>query len=105
MKAIGTGRLMPTSDVDSLVINVKSGYARRNRSFILGRLLRDWPLELKAGDGVHGLYITVVDAVEAPKGGHGKPFLFLFLSHQSLGTLTAQSNKTRKITTNQRKQS
>lgn len=72
MTAIGTQRLMPNSDVDSVVINVKSGYARRNQSFILGRLLRDWPLERKAGDGMHGLYVTVVDAVKAPQNGQGK---------------------------------
>ena len=59
--AIGTGRLMPAApDVQIMVVNIKSGYARANRSWILGRLFRDWDYgPLKAG----GLYITVLDAV------------------------------------------
>lgn len=59
---IGTGRLMPaTPDLTSVVINLSSGHQRANRSWILGRLLRDWnykPLDKR------GLYITVLDAFE-----------------------------------------
>ncbi len=41
MSAIGNGRLMPEPDCSSQVINGKSGYARENQSWVLGRLLRD----------------------------------------------------------------
>src|ERR1700761_7719730 len=36
---VGDGRLMPTPDYTCKVINLKSGYARNNRSWLLGRLL------------------------------------------------------------------
>ena len=59
--AIGTGRLMPAGpDWDSIVVNVRSGHARANRSWILGRLLRDWKYEPELGES---LCITVLDAV------------------------------------------
>ncbi|KAL8782698.1 MAG: hypothetical protein Q9213_005177 [Squamulea squamosa] len=58
---IGTGRLMPYApDVESMVVNVGSGHSRPNRSWILGRLLRDWNYEPTT---VQGLYVTVLDAV------------------------------------------
>ena len=63
---LGTGRLSPAVDVDSLVINVKSGYARKNKSWILGRFLRDWDYKPTT---VKGLYITIVDAVTENEQG------------------------------------
>ncbi|KAI4115807.1 MAG: hypothetical protein LQ338_007802 [Usnochroma carphineum] len=58
---IGTGRLMPTApDLESIVINIDSGHQRANRSWILGRLLRDWDYKPLTE---HGLYITVLDAI------------------------------------------
>ncbi|KAL8899350.1 MAG: hypothetical protein Q9207_006241 [Kuettlingeria erythrocarpa] len=59
--ALGTGRLMPAPDMESIVINLKSGHQRVNRSWILGRLFRDWeyqPLDTR------GHYITVLDAID-----------------------------------------
>ncbi len=38
---VGNGRLMPETDFACKVINVKSGYARENRSWVLGRVVRD----------------------------------------------------------------
>ena len=55
---LGTGRLSPAVDVDSMVINVKSGYARKNKFWYLGRLLQDWDYKPTT---VKGLYITIVD--------------------------------------------
>lgn len=37
----GDGRLMPAVDYACKVINLRTGYARTNRSWIIGRLLRD----------------------------------------------------------------
>jgi hypothetical protein len=38
---VGDGRLMPPTDYPCKVINLETGYARTNRSWIVGRLLRD----------------------------------------------------------------
>jgi len=41
MAVFGDGKIMPTLETDSFVINTATGYKRRNRSWILGRILRD----------------------------------------------------------------
>jgi hypothetical protein len=41
ISVVGDGRLMPEPDYPCKVINTATGYARENRSFMLGRLLRD----------------------------------------------------------------
>lgn len=65
LTVIGTGRLMPAApDVESIVINLATEHPRANRSWILGRLLRDW--DYKPSDK-RGLYITVLDAVDGKK--------------------------------------
>ena len=52
---------MPAApDVESIVVNVGSGHSRPNRSWILGRLLRDWDYDPTNEQGV---YVTVLDAV------------------------------------------
>lgn len=38
---IGDGRLLPPPDYPAKVINLDSGYARENRNWVVGRLLRD----------------------------------------------------------------
>lgn len=38
---VGDGRLMPDPDYPCKVINVKNGFTRENRSWIIGRMLRD----------------------------------------------------------------
>ena len=38
---IGKGRMLPEPDWPALLVNIKSGYARDNSSWVLGRLLRD----------------------------------------------------------------
>ena len=42
LSAIGDGRLMPVVDCPSMVINARSGIQRKNLSWMLGRILRDW---------------------------------------------------------------
>ena len=57
---LSTGRFMPAADVDSIVVNAKTGHARTNKSWVLGRFLRDWDYSPTT---TKGLYITIVDAV------------------------------------------
>ena len=38
---MGEGRVMPPADCDCVVVNAKSMYSRTNRSWVLGRLVRD----------------------------------------------------------------
>lgn len=59
MSVVGDGRLMPAPDYPAKVINAESGYKRDNKSWILGRLLRDY--EMPLGDNV-GISITIFEA-------------------------------------------
>ncbi|KAL9610255.1 MAG: hypothetical protein Q9167_005026 [Letrouitia subvulpina] len=56
----GTGRLMPATDFPCKVINLENGYMRENRSWVIGRLLRD-AFEANGGQGMS------VKVFEAPK--------------------------------------
>ena len=38
---LGEGRIMPPADSDCVVVNAKSQYSRINRSWVLGRIVRD----------------------------------------------------------------
>jgi hypothetical protein len=51
MSAFGDGMLMPSPDIQSIVINVGSHVIKNNESFVLGRLLRD--LEIKYGENTN----------------------------------------------------
>ncbi|CAM6003689.1 unnamed protein product [Sphagnum balticum] len=66
MSIVGDGRLMPLPDYPAKVINAGSGYSRENRSWILGRLLRDF--ELPLNDDI-GLHITVFQADKEKEAG------------------------------------
>ncbi|CAN5957291.1 unnamed protein product [Sphagnum jensenii] len=66
MSIVGDGRLMPLPDYPAKVINAESGYSRENRSWILGRLLRDF--EFPLNDDI-GLHITVFQADEKKEAG------------------------------------
>jgi hypothetical protein len=39
---VGIQKLMPEADYPSIIINGRSGYARQNKSWVLGRVLRDF---------------------------------------------------------------
>lgn len=60
ISVVGDGRLMPPPDFPAKVINVESGYTRENRTWVIGRLLRDFtgPLE----DNI-GLSVTIFEAI------------------------------------------
>ncbi|KAK0201164.1 hypothetical protein DFS33DRAFT_1456339 [Desarmillaria ectypa] len=66
MSVLGDGRLVPAADYPAKVINAENGYMRGNKSWVIGRLLRDF--ERPLSDGV-GLSITVFEAVEANLAG------------------------------------
>ncbi|KAK0496548.1 hypothetical protein EDD18DRAFT_1166980 [Armillaria luteobubalina] len=66
MSVLGDGRLVPTPDYPAKVINAENGYKRDNKSWVLGRLLRDF--EKPLADNV-GLSITVFEAVRADMAG------------------------------------
>lgn len=59
MSVVGEGKLMPVPDYPAKVINAENGYKRVNKSWILGRLLRDHETPL---DDSIGLSITVFEA-------------------------------------------
>lgn len=59
MSVVGDGKLMPATDYPAKVINAENGYMRNNKSWILGRLLRDHETPL---DDKIGLSITVFEA-------------------------------------------
>jgi hypothetical protein len=42
LAAVGDNKLLPTPDVPSIVINIGSGYARNNQSWIIGQIIRDF---------------------------------------------------------------
>lgn len=43
ISAVGENRLLPKPELDSTILNVESGYARTNYSWVLSRILRDFP--------------------------------------------------------------
>lgn len=75
----GEGRLMPNPDYPCKIINAESGYSRENRSWMVGRLLRDneHPLTNEA------LCVTVWRAVSGtkglPKAGHSNRWSRIFI--------------------------
>ncbi|KAL0564947.1 hypothetical protein V5O48_017089 [Marasmius crinis-equi] len=61
----GDGRLLPPPDYPVKVVNASNGYRRDNKSWVLGRLFRDFERELP--DDV-GLSVTVFEAVKGKDG-------------------------------------
>ncbi|PBK87263.1 hypothetical protein ARMGADRAFT_1016768 [Armillaria gallica] len=66
MNVLGDGRLVPPPDYPAIVINAQNGYKRDSKSWVLGRLLRDFQRPLR--DSV-GMTITVFEAVDADSAG------------------------------------
>lgn len=58
---LGEGRLTPDPDTACKVFNIESGHGRTNKSFLLGRLLRDH----EPGIGRDALVVTVHQAVDS----------------------------------------
>jgi hypothetical protein len=66
ISVVGEGRLMPPPDFPAKVINVESGYTRENRTWVIGRLLRDFTGPLQ--DNI-GLSITIFEAIPESEVG------------------------------------
>jgi hypothetical protein len=66
MAVVGDGRLMPEADYEGRVIDVKSGSVRDNRSWVIGRLIRDFERPL---DTDVGLRVAVYEASTAGIAG------------------------------------
>ncbi|SJL08718.1 uncharacterized protein ARMOST_12087 [Armillaria ostoyae] len=66
MNVLGDGRLLPPPDYPAMVINAQNGYKRDSKSWVLGRLLRDFQRPLR--DSV-GMTVTVFEAVEPESAG------------------------------------
>ncbi|KAK0236544.1 hypothetical protein EDD85DRAFT_833729 [Armillaria nabsnona] len=66
MNVLGDGCLVPPPDYPAMVINAENGYKRDNKSWVLGRLLRDFQKPLP---GDIGMSITVFKAVDADSAG------------------------------------
>ncbi|KAH8646932.1 hypothetical protein BGZ60DRAFT_329228, partial [Tricladium varicosporioides] len=85
MGIIGDGRLLPVPDYPVKVYNLKSGYARENKNWIVGRLLRDNEMRTSKKHPLHGaaLRITIYEAAECREGpgvaGSGKVRFFSLL--------------------------
>jgi hypothetical protein len=61
---IGDGRLLPEPDHPAKVYNLKNGYVRENKNWIIGRILRDNIMHLNKTDplGGNGIRISIYDA-------------------------------------------
>ncbi|KAK0497974.1 hypothetical protein EDD18DRAFT_1160441 [Armillaria luteobubalina] len=66
MNVFGDGRLVPPPDYPAMIINAQNGYKRDNKSWVIGRLLRDFQKPLR--DRV-GMNITIFEAVDANRAG------------------------------------
>ncbi|KAL5319122.1 hypothetical protein ACEPPN_012171 [Leptodophora sp. 'Broadleaf-Isolate-01'] len=70
LHCVGDGRLLPPPDYPVKLINLKSGYARDNKNWVIGRLLRDgeaW-IERKQPLDDDGIRISVFDAQKRKTG-------------------------------------
>ncbi|KAL1602516.1 hypothetical protein SLS60_005932 [Paraconiothyrium brasiliense] len=65
----GVRGLMPEPESDCQIVNMKSGKSRKNKSWILSRMLRD--LEKETDNSIGGLNISVYDAVKVNKRAVG----------------------------------
>ena len=61
---IGDGRLLPEPDHPVKIYNLKNGYARENKNWIIGRILRDNVMRLNKTDplGGNAIRISIYDA-------------------------------------------
>jgi len=61
---VGDGALMPETDVSSQLINCQTGYVRSNRSWILGRVLRDHEKRTPVDRGKISIRIDIFEGVD-----------------------------------------
>lgn len=64
---IGDGRLLPEPDHPVKVFNLKNGYVRENKNWVIGRVLRDNTMQLNKNRPLrgNGIRISVYDASDA----------------------------------------
>lgn len=67
---VGDGRLLPPPDHPAKVFNLKNGYARENKNWIIGRLLRDNEISMARSHPLQGraLRIAVFEALPRKRG-------------------------------------
>lgn len=75
LSAVGDCRLMPDSDFPCVVINADTGYLRTNRSWAIGRLLRD---HKSSSDSDKGLTITFHEVSGGKVGLPDKDWIYWF---------------------------
>lgn len=65
---LGAGRLLPVPDVECRVINLDSGYARNNKNWVIGRLIRDIAARLEREHPLdrESIRISVWEALDNP---------------------------------------
>jgi hypothetical protein len=95
---LGDGRLLPAPDYPAKVFNLENGYARENKNWIVGRLLRDNEIFLSRSHPLRGrgIRISVYEALPR-KGGsfltaHGRVgliALFLLLVQFGIAAIPA----------------
>jgi hypothetical protein len=81
VETIGDGRLLPPPDYPVKVFNLKSGYARDNKNWVIGRLLRDIEASVSR-DGPadnSGFRISIFEAAKNPNGLTHFPFTSIHL--------------------------
>jgi len=65
---MGDGKLLPPPDYPVKVFNLKSGYSKENRNWVLGRILRDLETQIaktaSPHDGTYGIQISVWEALD-----------------------------------------
>lgn len=68
ISVLGDGRLLPEPDVGCKVINLNSGYARDNKNWVIGRLLRDSEAHVQRlkPPGNESIRISIWEAIENP---------------------------------------
>ncbi|KAK7977085.1 hypothetical protein PG988_004575 [Apiospora saccharicola] len=77
---IGDGRLLPRPDYPVKVFNLESGYARENKNWVVGRLLRDIESQVSRKRPLHddtGIRISVFEALENDNAPTEFPWSFV----------------------------
>ena len=75
---VGDGRLLPAPDYPVKLFNLKSGYARDNKNWVVGRLLRDAEAWVERREPLNegGIRISIFEAQKKSTGCQTTKFLF-----------------------------
>ncbi len=68
LSAAGDNRLMPAPNLESIIIDVSHGYMRKNQSWVLGRILRDYEIFCMPG-AVRAELDSVLVRANSPQAG------------------------------------